>query len=162
MSLVVRRSGPESKAPEEGVLMRPPGGSAEDWKLRITAHTLLQTFERYYITVAILAKNGSGTLSRNELERLCILTAQRITELTEFAAPEFYDRNLFRQFIGQLRESGALTVNDQDKLEFNAVIRQISEDARYVLSKEIRHGIMRVAPQMLAETAPDAEAGEPS
>jgi glycerol-3-phosphate O-acyltransferase len=143
------------KAPKDGVLMRPKTGSPEDWKLRITAHTLLQTFERYYITVAILAKNGSGTLTRSELERLCILTAQRITELNEFAAPEFYDRNLFRQFIGQLRENGVLTANEENKLEFNAVIRQISEDARYVLSKEIRHGIMRVAPQVLQEADND-------
>jgi glycerol-3-phosphate O-acyltransferase len=144
------------KASDEGTLMRPRAGSPEDWKLRVTAHTLLQTFERYYITIAILAKNGSGKLTRNELERLCILTAQRISELNEFAAPEFYDRNLFRQFIGQLRETGVLTVNEQAKLEFNEVIRQISEDARYVLSEEIRHGIMRVAPQVLAQTADDA------
>jgi glycerol-3-phosphate O-acyltransferase len=143
--------------PESGVLVRHEGGSREDLQLRIIGHTLLQTFERYYITVAILAKNGSGTLTRNELERLCILTAQRISELYEFAAPEFYDRNLFRQFIGQLRETGVLTTNEDHKLEFNTVIQQISEDARYVLSKEIRHSIIRVAPQVLAEAAAGPE-----
>jgi glycerol-3-phosphate O-acyltransferase len=141
------------KDPDSGALVRHEGGTREDLKLRIIGHTLLQTFERYYITVTILAKNGSGTLTRNELERLCILTAQRITELNEFAAPEFYDRNLFRQFIGQLRETGALTTNDEDKLEFNSVIHQISEDARIVLSKDIRHSIMRVAPQVMQEAA---------
>ena len=112
-------------------------------------HALLQTFERYYITVAILAKNGSGTLTRGELERLCFLTAQRMSQLNEFAAPEFSDRQLFRQFIALLRDNGVLTTNEDEKLEFNEMIQQMSDDAEFILSKEIRHGIIRVAPQVL-------------
>jgi glycerol-3-phosphate O-acyltransferase len=137
-----------------GLLHKPAGGTAEDLQLRIMGHALLQTFERYYITVAVLAKNGSGRLTRSELEQLCILTAQRISHLNEFAAPEFYDRNQIRQFITLLRETGVLTTNDEDKLEFNAVIQQINEDARYILNDEIRHNILRVAPQVLAEEKP--------
>jgi glycerol-3-phosphate O-acyltransferase len=137
---------------EKGSLERAEGGSLEDLQLSIMGHTLLQTFERYYITVTILAKNGSGTMTRTELERLCMLTAQRISELNEFAAPEFSDRNLFRQFIGLLRENGVLTTNRDEKLEFNSVIKQISDDARFILSKEIRYGIIRVAPQVLEES----------
>ena len=102
-------------------------------------NTLLQTFERYYITVAILAKNGSGTLTRSELERLCFLTAQRMSQLNEFAAPEFSDQQLFRQFIALLRDNGVLTTNKDEKLEFNTLIHQISADAEFILSKEIRH-----------------------
>ena len=136
---------------EDGPLEKPEGGTREDLQLRVMGHALLQTFERYYITVAVLAKNGSGTLSRSELERLCILTAQRITQLNEFAAPEFYDRNQIRQFINLLLDSGILTRNEDDKLEYNSVIQQINDDSRYVLSEEIRYNIMRVAPQVLAE-----------
>jgi glycerol-3-phosphate O-acyltransferase len=136
---------------EDGLLERPLGGSREDLQLRIMGHALLQTFERYYITVAVLAKNGSGTLSRAELERLCILTAQRISLLNEFAAPEFYDRNQIRQFINLLLETGVLSNDENDKLVFNSVIRQIDEDSKYVLSEEIRYNILRVAPQVLAE-----------
>ena len=134
-----------------GALQRPEGGSLEELQLRVMGYALLQTFERFYITTAILAKNGSGKLSRSELERLCFLTAQRISQLNEFAAPEFSDQGLFRQFISLLRENGVLTTNSDEKLEFNEVIQQISDDARYILSKEIRHGIMRVAPQVLVE-----------
>jgi glycerol-3-phosphate O-acyltransferase len=136
-----------TKNPETGVLNPPAGGSHEDLQLRIMAHGLLQTFERYYITMAILAKNGSGTLTRAELEQLCFLTAQRISQLHEIAAPEFSDRNLFRQFISLLRENGVLSNGDDEKLEFAEVIREISDDARFILSADIRHGILRVAPQ---------------
>jgi len=132
-----------------GQLRRPKGGGRKEQQLRIMGHALLQTFERYYITVAILAKNGSGTLTRSNLERLCFLTAQRISQLNEFAAPEFSDRHLFRQFISMLRDSDVLTTNEEEKLEFNDMIQQLSDDAKFILSREIRHGIMRVAPQVL-------------
>ena len=112
---------------------------------------LLQTFERYFITIAVLVKNGSGALSRAQLERLCILTAQRISLLSEFDAPEFYDKNLFRQFIDLLRQRGLLLVNDAGNIEFEDNIETITEEAKTLLSKEIRHGIIRVAPQVLQE-----------
>ncbi len=138
-----------SENEESGWLERPQGGGRKELQLNVMGHALLQTFERYYITVAILAKNGSGTLTRSELERLCFLTAQRMSQLNEFAAPEFSDRQLFRQFIALLRDNGALTTNEDEKLEFNEMIQQISDDAEYILSTEIRHGIIRVAPQIL-------------
>jgi glycerol-3-phosphate O-acyltransferase len=116
----------------------------------------LQTYERYYVTVAVLAKNGSGTLTRGELERLCTLTAQRISQLNEFAAPDFYDKTLLRQFIELLRSSGILSVNEDGKYEFTELIAQIADDAKLVLSKDIRHGIIRVAPQLLELSEEDA------
>jgi glycerol-3-phosphate O-acyltransferase len=143
------------RKPDSGLLKCPEGGTREDLQLRVMGHGLLQTFERYYITMAILAKNGPGRLTRAELERLCHLTAQRIAQLHEIAAPEFSDRNLFRQFIALLRDNGVLTTNAEEKLEFDEVIGQISNDARFILSTDIRHGIMRVAPQMLQEDEAD-------
>jgi glycerol-3-phosphate O-acyltransferase len=134
---------------EKELLERGKGSSQEAQKLWIMAHAQIQTFERYYITITVLAKNGSGTLTRNELETLCIQTAQRISQLSEFAAPEFYDRNLFRQFISLLRESGSLTTNPDEKLEYGDKINQLSDDAKFILSKEIRRAIMRAAPQVL-------------
>ena len=134
---------------DKQTLERSVGSTREDLQIKIMGHALLQTFERYFVTVAILAKNGSGSLTRSELEQLCILTAQRISQLNEFAAPEFSDRQMFRHFISLLRENGILTTNEDEKLEYNSVIRQISDDAKFILSKEIRHGIIRVAPQVL-------------
>ena len=136
-------------------LERAEGGTEEALQLQLLGRVQLQTFERYYITVAVLAKNGSGTLTRQQLERLCILTAQRISLLNEFDAPEFYDSKLFRQFIDLLRERGVLVVNAEGKLEFEEGIRSITEDSKTLLSKEIRHGIIRVAPQVLQESDSD-------
>jgi glycerol-3-phosphate O-acyltransferase len=140
---------------EEGLLERADGSTDFASQLQILGNALLQTFERYYITVAVLAKNGSGVLSRAQLERLCTLAAQRINQLSKFDAPEFYDRNLFRQFIDLLRQLEVLSVNEAGKLEFNETIASITEDAKTLLSKDIRHGIIRVAPQVLQEADSD-------
>ena len=89
-------------------LQRTPGGSDQTYYLRLLGNAMLQTFERYYITIAVLAKNGSGRLSRQRLEQLCIQSAQRISLLHEFEAPEFSDRTLFKQFIESLQEIDVL------------------------------------------------------
>jgi glycerol-3-phosphate O-acyltransferase len=136
--------------------LEPAEGSTEEaLQLQLLGRSLLQTYERYFITIAVLVKNGSGTLTRGQLERLCILTAQRISLLTEFDAPEFYDRSLFRQFIDVLKVRGVLAINEEGKLEFEDSIKDLTEDAKTLLSKEIRHGIIRVAPQVLQEADSD-------
>jgi glycerol-3-phosphate O-acyltransferase len=115
-------------------------------QLSILAHSLLQTVQRYLITISILARNGSGSLSRAELERHCIQTAQRISMLHEFNSPEFYDRALFRGFIAQLRKIRLLSTNKDNKLLFDQRLEKISDDARFVLGEAIRHEIDQQSP----------------
>jgi glycerol-3-phosphate O-acyltransferase len=141
-------------------LSRAEGGSAAASQLGLLAHCLLQVMERYFITIAVLTKNGSGTLTRGQLEKLCMLTAQRISSLHEFQAPEFSDRSLFRGYIGALREHGYLKGNGEGALEFDERLQQMGHDARLVLSKQIRHGIMRIAPQTLDSAASGVEVGD--
>ena len=124
-------------------------------QLKILAHSLLQTLHRYLITISVLARNGSGVLSRAELERLCIHTAQRISMLHDFNAPEFYDRALFRGFIAQLRNIGILSNNRESKLVFDKRIEQISTDAQFILGETIRSEIDRLTP---LEALPTLEA----
>ena len=115
-------------------------------QLNILAHSLLQTIHRYLITVSVLARNGSGALSRADLERLCIHTAQRISMLHEFDAPEFYDKSLFKGFIAELRSTGYLSSNQDNKLVFDDRLAQISQDAQYILGEAIRQEIDRHTP----------------
>jgi glycerol-3-phosphate O-acyltransferase len=143
------------KSEQSDALRCPASGGHREQQLRVMGHALLQTFERYFITVAILDRNGSGTLTRIELERLCYLTAQRMSQLNEFAAPEFSDRNLFKQFIALLRDEGVITTNLEEKLEFNEKLQQLSNDAKFILSKEIRHGILRATPQVVKHPDPE-------
>jgi glycerol-3-phosphate O-acyltransferase len=140
---------------QNGLLIRDPDGETLSrasnnpeavMQLKILAHSLLQTLHRYLITVSVLARNGSGSLSRGELERLCIHTAQRISMLHEFNSPEFYDKALFGGFIAQLRKIGYLSTNQDNKLMFDHRLEQISNDAKFILGEAIRQEIDRQTP----------------
>jgi glycerol-3-phosphate O-acyltransferase len=126
-------------------LKRARGGSQLAASLGLLGRGMLHTFERYFITISVLVNKGSGVLSASELEELCILYAQRISLLHEFDAPEFYDKTLFRQFIANLSAGGILTEDVDGKLQFDDALKIISEDARLVMSTELRHGIIQVA-----------------
>ena len=140
---------------EDGqTLSRSPDSPEATMQLKILAHSLLQTLHRYLITVSVLARNGPGKLSRAELERVCIDTAQRISMLHEFNAPEFYDRALFRKFIAQLRKYGILTTTPENKLMYDQRLEQISTDARFILGEAIRQEIDRQTP---ATEKPEAD-----
>lgn len=129
-------------------LQRTPGGSDPTYYLKLLGNAMLQTFERYYITIAVLAKNGSGRLDRQQLERLCIQSAERISMLHEFDAPEFSDRTLFRQFIESLQEIGVLGTNSDGNLTFDRRLEVFARDAKLVLDKEVRHSIIQITPRV--------------
>ncbi|MGA9421312.1 MAG: glycerol-3-phosphate 1-O-acyltransferase PlsB [Rhodanobacteraceae bacterium] len=126
------------------LISREPGQSDQAFRLRAIAHSLLQAFERYYIAVALLVKNGPGTLSAGELETLCYQTAQRLSLLHEFNAPEFFDKSLFRGFIHKLRERRVVWIDEGGKLMFDRVLESVARDAKVILSREIRHGILKL------------------
>ena len=115
-------------------------------QLNVLAHSLLQTIHRYLITISVLTRYGSGALSRGELEKLCIQTAQRISMLHEFNAPEFYDKALFKQFIAELRNSDYLSTNQDNKLVYDERLEQISQDAKFIMGEGIRLEIDRQTP----------------
>ncbi len=126
---------------------RATGGSREAYLLRLIAHSLLQTLERIYITVAVLEKNGSGTLGRRELEKLCQQSAERLSILHQLEAPEFADRGLFKQLIEQMLDMGLLQRDDDARFVFDQELAQLNVDAKLILSKEVRHSILQLAPR---------------
>ncbi|MGH8031468.1 MAG: glycerol-3-phosphate 1-O-acyltransferase PlsB [Luteimonas sp.] len=137
-----------------GILGRNAGQSDEVFRLRALGHPLQQAFERYYIAISVLAKNGPGTLGAGELESLCQLAAQRLSLLYAPAAPEFFDKTLFRGFISKLRELRLVWLDHNSKLVFDARLDAWAKDAKIILGRELRHTIEKVSPEAIR---PDAE-----
>ena len=129
------------------IVNRGPGQGDAAFQLRAIAQSLLQAFERYYIAIAALVRNGPHTLSAAELENLCTLTAQRLSLLQELNAPEFFDKPLFRGFIQKLRERKVVWTDDSGKLDFDAALEDVTRDAKVILSRDIRHGILKLTPE---------------
>lgn len=133
---------------EDGdMLARNAGQSDEVFRLRALGHSLQQAFERYYIAISVLVKNGPGTLSAGELETLCHLAAQRLSLLYAPAAPEFFDRSLFRGFIAQLRALRLVWADGNGKLTFDERLEAWAKDAKFILGRELRHSIEKVSPE---------------
>jgi glycerol-3-phosphate O-acyltransferase len=124
------------------VLLRPPAGSARAYQLLMLGQSMVPMLQRFYLVIALLFRNGSGTLTRVELETLCQQSAQRLTMIYGLNSPDFFDRALFRDFIAKLRQQNVLRRNEAGMLEFDDDINRIGDDARLVLGEEIRHSIL--------------------
>ena len=108
------------------------------------SQSVLQTIERYYLVLAVMLKEGSGTLRQRELENACQQVAERMAMLYELSAPEFFDKRLFAGFIDHLREVGFVWTNDDGCIAFDERVDAVEQDARQVLSDRIRHSILQV------------------
>ena len=137
-----------------GILSRNAGQTDEVFRLRAIGHSLQQAFERYYIASSVLVKNGPGVLSAAELESLCQQAAQRLSLLYAPAAPEFFDKTLFRSFIQKLRELKLVWPDENSKLVFDERLDAWAKDAKVILGRELRHTIERVSPEA---AKPEAE-----
>jgi len=123
-------------------LVRPPAGSAPAFQLMMLGQSMVPMLQRFYLVIALLVRNGSGTLSREKLEGLCQKSAQRLAMIYGLHSPDFFDKALFQDFIRTLREREVVRRNEAGFLEFGDDIKRIGEDARLVLGEEIRHSIL--------------------
>jgi len=139
-----------------GILQRNAGQTDEVFRLRAIGHSLQQAFERYYIAISVLVKNGPGVLGAAELESLCQQSAQRLSLLYAPAAPEFFDKTLFRGFILKLRELKLVWPDENNKLMFDERLDAWAKDAKVILGRELRHTIERVSPEA---AKPEVEVG---
>ena len=132
-----------------GILARNAGQSDEVFRLRAIGHPLQQAFERYYIAISVLAKNGPGTLGAGELETMCQMAAQRLSLLYAPAAPEFFDKSLFRGFIQKLKELRLVWPDENSKLVFDDRLAAWARDAKVILGRELRHTIEKISPEAI-------------
>ena len=144
------RRGLLESAGQGRVLERSPGQEDSAYQLKVIARCLIQAFERYFITIAALVKNGPRAMTAAQLEKACTLTAQRLGLLNELAAPEFFDKALFRGFIQKLRERHIVWTDDEGKLDYLPALEEIVDDARVILSREVRHSILKITPGVTA------------
>jgi glycerol-3-phosphate O-acyltransferase len=123
-------------------LERHKGGSLQAAKLRVLANALMQTYERFFIVIALLKKRGSGNVTSNELESLCHQVASQLSLLYEFNSPDFFDKNLFKQFINELKDEQIIKADPAGKLIHSDNLEPMYNGAKTILSRRIRHHIL--------------------
>ncbi len=123
---------------------RPRTGTEEAVRLSVLAQATIQTIERYYLAIALLLRSGPSTLTPEALEQRCVAMAQRMSMLYGLAAPEFFDRTMFRDFIDLLRQRGVVRQDGEGRLTYDEALVAVADDARVVLSEQIRNSILQV------------------
>ncbi len=132
------------RSADGAVWRRPATGSAEAVRLSVLAQATIQTIERYYLAIALLLHAGQSVLTTDALEQRCVAMAQRMSMLYGLAAPEFFDRAMFRDFIDLLRQRGVIRQDGEGRLTYDDALLAVAEDARIVLSEQIRNSILQV------------------
>jgi len=83
-------------------------------------------------------------ITQEDLEERCHLMAQRMSVLYGLNSPEFFDKTLFRDYLGLLRRRNVIQASDDGKLTFGGPLMAVAADAQLVLSEQIRHSILQV------------------
>ena len=123
-------------------LVRPPAGSEKAFQLLMLGQSMVPMLQRFYLVIAILVSNGSGSLSRQRLESMCQQSAERLSMIYGLHSPDFFNKTLFHDFIRTLQDQNVLRRNAKGLIEYDENIERIGADARLVLGEEIRHSIL--------------------
>ena len=130
----------------DGVLSVPESNSKCYQQLQVLATPVEQSLERYFMTLALLAQQGSGNLTENEVVDLCHLLGQRLSVLYADDIPDFFDRALFTSFISALTRLDYLQKDDETGiLTFDHRIHDIAHHAKYVLTPDMMQILQQVA-----------------
>jgi glycerol-3-phosphate O-acyltransferase len=123
---------------------RPQISTEQHAQLVTLAQVISPVLELYYMIFALLAENGSDTLSRERLEELCYLMAQRLSLMYEINSPDFFDKKLIANFINSLIKLGYVSINDSDKLELSEYALKEGVFARRLLDKSMQYNILQM------------------
>ncbi|OTG84851.1 glycerol-3-phosphate 1-O-acyltransferase PlsB [Acinetobacter sp. ANC 4648] len=118
---------------EDSFLHSPAPNSEEHNQLIVLAAPVMQSLERYYMTLALITQRGSGNISTHQVEILSHLLGQRLSVLYEFNSPEFFDKSLFQSFIKVLTQQGYIDKNEEGAIVFDENFRNVAQYANLVL-----------------------------
>ena len=131
---------------EDGVLCAPESNSNKYQQLKVLATPVEQSLERYFMTLALLAQQGSGHLTADQVVDLCHLLGQRLSVLYADDIPDFFDRALFISFVNALIRLNYLQKDEESGiLTFDQRIHDIARHAKYVLSADMMQILQQVA-----------------
>ncbi len=130
---------------EDNKLYYRPGISTEaNAQFATMSQTISPLLELYYMIFALLAEYGSDTLSRERLEELCHLMAQRISLMYEINSPDFFDKKLIANFINSLIKHDYAIVNASGNLELSAFALSEGRRTRRLLDKNMQYNILQM------------------
>jgi len=103
----------------------------------LMAQIILPTLERYFLTISLLSRYGSGNTTKENIELKSQNVAKRMGILHRLNAPEFFDKALFNRFIQTMESRGVIQVDGDNRLHFDNRIDAVIADADKALSQTV-------------------------
>ena len=125
------------------IYSRPSISTQHHAQLTTLSRIISPVLELYYMIFALLAEHGTGTLSRERLEELCHLMAQRLSLMYEINSPDFFDKRLISNFIDTLIRLDYVSQED-DRLCITQYAISEGGHARRLLDKNMQYNILQM------------------
>lgn len=122
--------------------IRKPDDDRHVEQLQTLAHPMKHMVQRFYLCVSVLTQHESASLTRDELEQLAGLAAQRLSLLHDFQTTDLFSDRQVSRFIAVLKSRGWVWTED-DRLAYDDTLLNLRDDARIVLSPAVRERIAR-------------------
>jgi glycerol-3-phosphate O-acyltransferase len=126
-------------------------GSVDSSRLNLLARIISPILEVYYLTLALLSRNGTEKVLREELEKNCQLMAQRVAMIHQLNSPDYSDKKLISNFIETLIKINYVKVYDTKHVEYSEVFQKADRRIRQLLPKEMRSNILQMLKITLTE-----------
>lgn len=119
------------------MIASPDGNSEAYQQLIILASPAEQSLERYFMTLTLLAEQGSGKLTLTQVVELAYLIGGRLSALHGDDLPDLFDKALFTSFLNALLRTKYLRYDDNNLLCFDERITTVAHYAKLVLSPDV-------------------------
>jgi len=129
---------------DTGHYSKPGISTHQHAQLTTLAQVISPVLELYYMIFALLAEHETDTLSRERLEELCYLMAQRLSLMYEINSPDFFDKKLIANFIDSLINLDFVTVNASGNLALSKYAVNEGRHARRLLDKNMQYNILQM------------------
>ncbi|MBL8312010.1 MAG: glycerol-3-phosphate 1-O-acyltransferase PlsB [Burkholderiales bacterium] len=138
-----------SLSSEADVISAAPAGSEAAMRLAWLAATIRSSLTRHALLLALAVGAPSGSHKRSSIETLGQQAAQHLAMTHVFNAPEFSDRTQFRAAFDALMRVGWLSVDDNERVQFDSTVRARADEASFLLPPDTRAAVLRAAEQQL-------------
>lgn len=142
----------------EARLCRPEVTVPASGALTLLAGIVAETLERHAMAALVLTREQDAgiALKRKRFEDDCRLLAERLAMLTGREAPEFFDKQLFRNYLDTLVDVGLAHEGESGVIVVDARVGRIAVRLMGLLSDETRQTLLHLlARRMPAPAAPD-------
>ncbi len=126
----------------EGRIAPPSAQSDQFHNAWLLSRCMQETFQRYAVVLTVISKQK--ILSRNELERVSKVVAERLSALFGMSSPEFYDKNVLSSFITALRDNHWLDITSDGSFKHSEESEALRQDVMALVWPEITQHLEKV------------------